>query len=183
MAINKVYLRSGRTLESDECLTPKYAVEPLIKHLKARGFNKIWCPFDQAHSNYVKVLGEGFNVVNSHIYDGYDFFKTNTPSGIDCIVSNPPFSKKDKILERLYELEVPFAMLLPQNSLQSIKRVGMFIENGVEYLGFDKRICFYTNGNLEEIRFENHFASGYFCKEVLSNNLTFEKLNQRQEPY
>lgn len=34
--MNKGYLTSGRTLESDECLTPEYAVTPLIIDRESR---------------------------------------------------------------------------------------------------------------------------------------------------
>ena len=34
--LNKAYLQSGRTEESDECLTPRYVVEPIIKYLKEK---------------------------------------------------------------------------------------------------------------------------------------------------
>ena len=39
--LNKGYLTSGRTKESDECLTPRYAVQPIIKYIKSNGFKKI----------------------------------------------------------------------------------------------------------------------------------------------
>lgn len=184
MGINKGYLTSGRNAESDECLTPRYAVEPIIKYLEYKKFQTIWCPFDKKDSMYVRVLKKhGFNVLYSHINDGGDFFKNVPDIEFDCIVSNPPFSKKDKILQRLYELNKPFMMLLPQNSLQSIKRVELFIENSLEYLGFDRRICFYTKGDLTKIKFGNHFASGYFCYNVLPEKLIFEKLTENQELY
>lgn len=185
MGINKGYLTAGRTAESDECLTPRYVVEPIIKHLKQKGYKKIWCPFDKAESLYVRMLKEnGFDVIFSHIETGDDFFKVDFSSlDFDCIVSNPPFSKKDEVLKRLYEIGKPFAILLPQNALQSIERTKLFIEHGLEYLGFDKRACFYTNNELNAIKFGNHFASGYFCKNVLPNNLVFEYLKPKQEGY
>lgn len=186
MGINKGYLTSGRTSDSDECLTPRYGVEPIIKHLKKRRYENILCPFDKEDSQYVRCLKrEGFNVVFRHIGDGHDFFDidNNFARNFDCIVSNPPFSCKDKVLRKLYEIEVPFAILLPQNSLQSISRVNLFLEHGIEYLGFDRRICFYTNGDMSMWKNGNHFASGYFCKDVLLDKLVFEKLNPVQEPY
>ena len=192
MPTNTAYLKAGRTPESDECLTPRYAVLPIVKYLKEKGFKTIWCPFDMPDSKYVTILRENnFKVFNSHIdcnlpYIG-DFLKTYQDYvddlGIDCIVSNPPFSKKDQILEHLYALDLPFMMLLPQNTLQSIKRVHMFLENGLEYLGFDRRINFYTRGELDAWKPNNHFASGYFCKNVLPEKLIFEKLTPIQEPY
>lgn len=183
--MNKGYLTSGRNAESDEYLTPRYVVEPIVKYLKAKNFETIWCPFDLEHSLYVRILKEnGFKVIHTHIKNGGNFFEIDTKSiKFDCIVSNPPFSLKDEILEKLYEIGKPFAVLLPQNALQSIKRTDLFIKNGLEYLGFDKRACFYTNNELEEIKFGNHFASAYFCRNILPKNLIFEYLNPKQESY
>lgn len=185
MGNNKGYLTSGRDAASDECLTPRYVVEPIIKFLKAKGYKKIWCPFDLDHSLYVRLLRDnGFDVVNTHIKSGGNFFEIDAASiDFDCIVSNPPFSFKDQILERLYAIGKPFAILLPQNSLQSKDRTPLFIKYGLEYLGFDRRACFYTNDKLDEIKFGNAFASAYFCKNVLPQNLMFELLYPKQEAY
>lgn len=185
MAINKAYLNSGRTKESDECLTPRYVIEPILKYLKLNGFKKIWCPFDLEHSLYVRILKEnGYNVVNTHILGGGDFLNIN-PDTIDfeCIVSNPPFTLKDKILKRLYEINKPFAILLPIQSLQSKERTKLFIKYGLQLLSFDKRACFYTNNDLSKIKFGNHFASAYFCKDFLPKDLIFEILEPKQESY
>ena len=183
MGRNTAYLESGRGPESDECLTPRYGVIPIVKHLKAKGYRIIWCPFDKDDSQYVRVLeSEGFKVFNTHLEYGQDFFKSISLS-CDAIVSNAPFSCKDAILKRLYLIEKPFAILLPQNSLQAIGRVNMFLEHGLEYLGFDRRINFYTRGDLSAWKPANHFASGYFCKDVLPEKLLFEKLQPIQEPY
>lgn len=39
--------------------------------------------------------------------------------GVDCIVTNPPFSKKAEILEKfIFDWEVPFVMILPTAALQ-----------------------------------------------------------------
>lgn len=184
MGLNVRYLKAGRNSESDECLTPRYAVLPIVKHLVFRGYWNIWCPFDHDDSMYVRVLRQhGFNVVNTHIQKGQDFFETEPPAGVNCIISNPPFSCKDKVLRRLYDLKIPFGVLLPQNSLQAIGRVNMFMENGLEYLGFDRRICFYTNGNLTKWNPSNHFASGYFCHNLLHKPLIMECLQPIQEAY
>ena len=182
--MNKGYLTAGRDSGSDECLTPRYAVKPILKYINNKGYKNIWCPFDKHDSFYVRELrNNGFNVKYTHIENGEDFFELKLETDIDCIVSNPPFSCKDKVLERLYELRIPFAILLPQNSLQSIKRVNLFMDNGLEYLGFDKRINFYINNNFNEWKSGNHFASGYFCKDVLPEKLMFEILEPIQEIY
>lgn len=184
MGMNIGYLTAGRDAASDECITPRYGVIPIIKHLKARGYKTVWCPFDEDHSWYVRLLQQhGFTVLFSHKRTGDDFFDYEPPH-YDVIVSNPPYSIKDKILKRLYDLKKPFAVLLPQNSLQSQERVKLYIKHGgIEYLGFDRRICFYTNGNLTQWADGNHFATGYFCKDVLPQSLMFEILYPIQEPY
>ena len=183
--MNIGYLTSGRGTESDEVLTPCYAVKPLIKYIRRRGYKRILCPFDLDSSQYVRVFQrEGFDVIYSHLQtkDFFTYTKEDV-SNVDIIISNPPFSIKDKVLERVYELGKPFALLLPQNSLQGKKRTGLFIKYGLEYLGFDSRICFYTRNELDAIKMGNHFASGYFCKGVLEEKLVFETIVAVQEPY
>ena len=72
---NNQYLNAGRNEESDECLTPRYAVEPIVKYLKAKGYKNILCPFDKEDSHFVRVLKrEGFSVKYSHIMRRKDFF-------------------------------------------------------------------------------------------------------------
>ena len=53
MPLNKGYLRAKRTVESDEYYTPEYAILPLLKYIPIN--MKIWCPFDDYSSNYVKI--------------------------------------------------------------------------------------------------------------------------------
>lgn len=186
MGLNIGYLTAGRTSSADEVLTPRYAVEPIVKYLKRKEFRTILCPFDKTDSWFVRVLTRnGFKVIASHIQTGKDFFSYTKEElrGVDCIVSNPPYSIKTQVLRHLYGLGIPFMMLLPQNCLQSKERTALFIKHGLEYLGFDSRICFYTNNDLTHIKVGNHFASGYFCWKVLPEKLMFEKIVLIQEQY
>ena len=183
---NNQYLNAGRNEESDECLTPRYAVEPIVKYLKAKGYKNILCPFDKEDSHFVRVLQrEGFSVTYSHIMQRKDFFTytKDAVKDIDCIVSNPPYSCKDEVITHLYNLEKPFMMLFPQNTLQGKYRTKLFMKYGLEYLGFTSRICFYTKNELDSLKTSNHFASGYFCKDVLPEKLIFEDLILQNEPY
>ena len=184
MGLNKKYLTAGRGPESDECLTPRYAVAPILNHAENLNCGRIvWCPFDDENSWYVKLFTRsGWRVEYGHIANGEDFFNYE-PDEYDIIVSNGPFSRKDEVLVRLYELNKPFALLLPQNALQSINRVDMYMKYGLQYLGFDKRVCYYTRGELDAWKPNNHFASGYFCRDVLPESLMFEKLEPIQEPH
>ena len=114
LALNIGYLTSDK--KDNELYTPYYATDHIIKYLPKDKI--IWCPFDENWSAfYNRLKEEGYNVVRSSLAEGQDFFNYE-PKKWDIIVSNPPFSIKDKVLERLYSFNKPFAVLLPLNSLQ-----------------------------------------------------------------
>lgn len=170
------------TKEGDEKFTPFYAVEHILKYLKPKSI--IWCPFDEEWSAFVIRLREaGHRVKATHINQGKDFFNiTPKKNTIDYIISNPPYTLKDKVLQRLYELNIPFAMLLPVATIQSMKRVPMFQKYGVEVLIFDGRTCYHEVNNLITTMAGPMFASAYFCKNVLPQSLIFESLIKTDRP-
>jgi hypothetical protein len=55
----------------------------------------------------------GFNVVNPLC----DFFENDYG---DICVSNPPFNRKKEVMERLFQLEKPFMLILPNIILNTI---------------------------------------------------------------
>ena len=124
--------------------------------------------------------GGGWQVERSSIDDGQDFF-TYQPEDFDVIVSNPPYTQKDRVIERLYELEKPFAVLLPLNSLQGVGRYRYF-KNGIQILTFDKRIGFHNAENMEEYRKGSSFATAYFCRDILPHDLILEELREYRKP-
>lgn len=175
MKINTGVLTSSRTKESDEQYTPFYAVEPLLQYIKPN--STIWCPFDLEWSAYVTTFEEnGFNVIKSHLDDGLNFFEYEPEEHYDLIVSNPPFTKKDQVLERLKELDKPFALLLPLNSLQGKKRFESM--DGIQLLFFNERIGYHNPKQLDTPVEGSPFASGYFCKDFLPKDLIGLKLNK-----
>lgn len=177
MPINKGYLTAKTDKASDEVYTPAYAVQPLIKYIKQFKENPIiWCPFDMPSSEYVKIFKQqGFTVIHSHIDEGKNFFYYEPEEEYDVIISNPPFSQKDNVLKRLYELDKPYAMLLPIPSLQGQARFP-WMKDGLQYLGFDKRINYYTNQDLTEVQKGVSFGSCYLCKKFLPKDLILEEL-------
>ena len=162
---------AGYTLKksSDEQYTPAYAVAPIIKYIP--GNKIVWCPFDTEHSEYVLALkAAGIRVVHSHILTGEDFF-VYEPEEWDLIVSNPPFSIKQKVVARCLALGKPFALLLSNLWLNSSAPVHLFREKEMQMLLFDKRIQF-TEKNAA------YFGSSYFCWKVLPRQIVFENLNR-----
>lgn len=126
------------------------------------------------------ICAGGYKVVRSHLDDGQDFF-TYEPEDYDIIVSNPPFAIKDKILERLYELNKPFAILLPLNSLQGKTRY-KFFKQGIQLLSFDQRIGYHNQEHMDEPVEGNPFATAYFCRDILPKDLIVEKLTKYSKP-
>lgn len=154
-------------------IPPLYAVDPILKYIPKDKI--IWCPFDEEWSAFYRRLKEeGYNVVRSSLKDGQDFF-TYEPNKWDVIVSNPPFSSKDKVLERLYSFKKPFAILLPLNSLQGKTRFKFFTQ-GIQLLSFDSRISFHKPDSMDIVIKGSPFATAYFCKDLLPRDLIVEEL-------
>lgn len=157
---------------TDEWYTPEQPVEMIAPYLEKNGYKKILCPFDKAESNFVKVLtGHGFSVSYSHIETGTDFFNIDNLDEYDAVVSNPPFSKRQRILEKLYGCGVPFAMIMNFNGLFDSKaRWEMFKRNGVEILIPLGRMRFFNESCVGN---NPNFQSVYVCNKMLKNQIEF----------
>ena len=138
-------------MKHDDYMTPKYAWEN-IQHLIPKD-KVIWEAFygDGKSGEYLKELG--FNVIHKDI----DFYENNLG---DIIVSNPPFSDKNKLLTRLKDLDKPFIILLPQNAI-NVKAMRDHFKKNLQLIIPRKRIQFIKNGN--EINNKCNFDCFYFC--------------------
>lgn len=155
--------------KNDEWVTPSCLVTLLIPYLEsfARQINKksseitIWCPFDHEESKYVQILSQhGYKIIHSHISDGQDFFDYR-PDNWDIAISNPPFSKKLAIFERLVKFEKPFLMLMNIMAL-NYQEIGQFfwqVGNDIQFLIPDKKVSF--DGRTSS------FCSGYVSYKFL----------------
>lgn len=128
---------------------------------------------------FFKHLSGGWQVERSSLEEGQNFFEFE-PTEYDVIISNPPFTQKDAVLKRLYELGKPFAILLPLNSLQGVSRYKYF-KQGIQILTFNKRIGFHNPENMKEYKKGSSFATAYFCKDVLPKDLIVEELKEYQK--
>ncbi len=158
--------------KNDEYFTPIYAVYPIMKRLKPNSV--VWCPFDKEDSAFVKVLsGNGFKVIYGHVETGEDFFEIRVPE-CDYIISNPPYSKKGEVLKRLYEIGIPFAMLINMQGIFDCKeRFEMFRIHRVEMLWLYPRINFLPESG-ERRSGSAPFQSGYLCSGICENQVEFE---------
>ena len=173
---NKSFSQLIKKSNTDEWYTPQYAVNLIIPYLSKRGYKKILCPFDKEESNFVKRLTEeGFDVTFSHIETGTDFFEIDNLTSYDCVVSNPPFSKREKIFEKLFESGVPFALIINMNGLFDSKaRWELFKNNKFEILVPKGRMKFANN---EGEKNSPNFQSIYVCNNVLDKQIEFCDMN------
>lgn len=157
---------------TDEWYTPVEPVKMIVPYLQKHDYQNILCPFDKTESNFVKVLkNEGFNVTYSHIDTGTDFFDLDNLKDYDAVVSNPPFSKRQKILQRLFEYDVPFAMIMNFNGLFDSKaRWTLFKDNDFQLLIPLGRMHFF-NENCEAN--SPNFQSIYVCNKMLDHQIEF----------
>lgn len=163
--------------KNDEFYTPMYAIEPILKYIKPNSI--IWCPFDEEKSLYVqKFKEEGHNVIYTHINTGTDFFNCEVLE-CDYIISNPPYSRKGDVFQKLFEIGKPFAMLVGLAGLfESQKRFNMFSCNDFEIMYMNLGIS-YLNEYSERVPSINPpFSSVYLCNQMLPKQIIFEKINK-----
>ena len=163
---------------NDEFYTPKYAIVPLLKYLKPN--STIWCPFDTEESLFVKILSEnGHLVVATHIINGVDFMNVFPSNEYDYIISNPPYSIKGKVLDRLFSFNVPFAMLVGVVGLfESQFRFNIFKNNDFEIMYFNKRISYFKDYLEQKPSLNPPFSSVYVCKNILPKQIIFEEIDK-----
>lgn len=139
------------TKESDECYTPWKVTEALLPFVDK---TKRWYEATSGISSKIVdcLLTHGYKVEPSL---GKDFLSCNEEDIYDGVITNPPFSKKDAFIRKCYELNKPFALLLPVNSFQGKARGRLFMENGISALVLNSRPDF-TGGK------SPHFGVAWF---------------------
>lgn len=149
---------------SDEFGTPPSIVQLLIPHI-----NPKWIIWEGAYGNgeLSATLKEyGFIVVGDATID----FLTDLIE-CDCIITNPPYSIKDKFIARCYEINKPFALLLPLTALEGKRRGKLFREHGIQLIIPNKRVNFRTPSGKGSGAW---FQVAWFCWKLnLPNQLNF----------
>ena len=80
----------------------------------------------------------------------------------------------------MYELNKPFALLLPLGSLQGRRRYKSF-KNGIQLLSFDNRVGYHTIDSMDKTIEATPFASAYFCRDILPKDLIVEHLEKYEK--
>jgi len=167
-----ILMMNGHT---DEIYTPSYALNPLLPYLKKE--QMIWdCAFGSGKlaEHFNKF---GFNVVGNV---NYDFLREDSDkiANFDIIITNPPYSLKDKFLKRAFEIGKPFAYLLPLTALEGIKRGELYNKYGIQLIIPNRRINFIMPNK----QGGSWFQVAWFCYKMnLPKDLMFVELNREKE--
>ena len=121
----------------------------------------------------------GYEVTATHIKDGEDFFEIEVPE-CDYIISNPPYSVKGEVLNRLFEIGKPFAMLVGVVGLfESQQRFEMFRNNDFEIMYMNRRIAYFKSYEEQKPSLNPPFSSVYVCKGMLPKQIVFEEIRKQ----
>jgi len=157
----------------DEFYTPKEAIQPLLPFLK-KGWT-IWeCAWGKG--SLAKHLKENKEKDLKVIGLVEDFLNSEWENkNWDCIVTNPPYSLKEKFLRKCYELGKPFALLLPLTALEGKRRGELYRKYGIQLIIPNKRINFITPSGKGSGAW---FQVAWFCWKLnLPKDLMFVELN------
>ena len=138
----------------DDYMTPKSAWEAVKDYIPA---NKIIWEAFYGNGDSGKYLTElGFNVIHENI----NFFANNKG---DVVVSNPPFTLKKEVIERLVSLDKPFMLIMPSSTL-NCKYFRESLKDNIQIIIPPKRIQFskLENGILIKNN-KCNFDCFYFC--------------------
>lgn len=162
----------------DEFYTPRYAVLPITKYIKPK--STIWCPFDTEDSMFYKEFtAQGHDVKCTHVWNNQNFFDI-TPPSCDYVISNPPYSIKAEIFERLFSIGKPFAMLVGIVGLfESQKRFDLFKSNEFEVMYLNKRVSYFESYESQKPALNPPFSSVYITSGILPQQIVFEEIDKK----
>ena len=156
----------------DEWQTPEISINPLLPYLKK--YCVIWeCAWGKG-SLARHLEHKGFKVIGNKDIDFLN--KQHPPLDFDCIVTNPPYSLKEEFLKRAYELEKPFAFLMPLTALEGKRRGELYRKFGIQLIIPNKRINFITPSGKGS---GSWFQTAWFCYKLnLPKDLIFIELEK-----
>ncbi|MGT2874408.1 hypothetical protein ACVRZP_06545 [Streptococcus gallolyticus subsp. gallolyticus] len=157
------------TIYNEDCLSgmaklPSNSIDMILCDLPYGSTRNQWdsiIPFDRLWEQYERLIKDNGAIV-----------LTAQPLEADCIVSNPPFSKRDAIFKRLFEIGLPFAIIMNPNGLFDSKvRYELFKNNNFELLIPKGRMRFFDENMIS--RNSPNFQSVYVCNRILNHQIEF----------
>lgn len=132
----------------DRFETPAYATKLLLPFIPYK-VDSIWeCA--AGSGRIARVLEEaGYVVLQTDLLMGaeYDFLTMGLPAGMDALITNPPYSLKEKFFLRALDLKIPFAFLIPADYSGWVIRA--LKDHGAQKVIPTRRIDYYTPDTVE----------------------------------
>ena len=103
----------------DFCQTPSYAIDPLLPFLALNNVRRVWEPAAGKGRIVSYFRNRGYEVLADDILYGeeQDFFSQRHIPNVDVVITNVPFGAKYEWIKRLYEIELPFAIIVPVDTI------------------------------------------------------------------
>ena len=101
---------------------------------------------------------------------GLNFFSSEADETLeycDCVITNPPFSIKYQVIERLLKYDVPFILMLPMSVMTTKKFRRAIGDADVSFIIPDTRLKYIRNGKLSSPNFD----SCYVCYKMIKEKL------------
>jgi len=150
----------------DDYQSPPCVLDPLLPFLTPASI--VWECASGKNKLVRRLTEAGHWVIHTDILTGTNFLTDEAPFIYDLIVTNPPFTLKDEFLQRCYELEKPFALLMPINALDTCKRQRLYKQYGLEMLMLPSQGTFHNTAGKAA-----RFVCAWFCYKVLPCPLKF----------
>lgn len=158
----------GKYQKNDEWYTNQETVDLVTDLLNPKG--TICCPFDSEESYFVKkakLIGDCIYGITDYLDKDYQY---------DYLMTNPPFSIKDKVIERVLQAGKPSALVLPITTLGGVKRHSLFAKYGYPAVYIpSKRINYYDHNWVK--RESNYFHTIIMLFNTEKEGLIWESKN------
>lgn len=163
--MTNILYNNSTWIKHDDYMTRKDTWDNIKQYIPQNKL--IWEAFygDGNSGKYLRELG--FEVIHEDI----NFFEEDRG---DIIISNPPFSKKKEVLQRLKQLNKPFIIICPISMLNTNYYRELFA-NDCQLIIPRKRIQFIKleNGQLKD-EGRCHFDCAYYCYKIgLNRDIVF----------
>ena len=126
----------------DEYTTPKYIWELVSKYIDKSTvlYDPFYC--EGSTKKYLEELG-----YKNVIHNDEDFYENYSKYEYDIILTNPPFSSKQKVFKQLKEINKPFCVLVPISTIIKVYFNKLF-KNQIQLILPTKRLHFEKNGKM-----------------------------------
>lgn len=139
--------------KNDEWYSNMALVELMFKLLEVKEPSTIMMPFDTDESNFVKYA----HGLNCNLWYGITNW-LEADYSYDYVITNPPFSLKDKVIERCLKSGKPSALVLPIEALGGKRRHELYKQYGYPTVYIPTRRINYISPDGGQTK-ANHFHS------------------------